>query len=775
MKKILSLCAVLSALLLWSCANNGELLQADYQVVPLPNEITAGQGDAFVLKRNTKILYPQGNMKMERNAEFLSDFLSISTGKKLGTSSATANSNAIILSLGLQSDNPEAYRLTVDANCIKIEGASEAGVFYGIQTLRKATPVANKVGVQYAPVVINDAPRFGYRGMHLDIARHFQSVDFVKKYIDMLALHNMNTFHWHLTDDQGWRIEIKKYPKLTEVGSKRPGTVIGRNTGEFDSTPVEGYYTQDEIRDVVKYAAERYINVIPEVDLPGHMLAALAAYPELGCTGGPYEVEKTWGVFDDVLCAGNDTVFTFLEDVFTEVMDMFPYKYVHIGGDECPKTRWETCPKCQARIKELSLKDKDGHTAEHYLQSYVTARIEQFLNKHGRSIIGWDEILEGELAPNATVMSWRGSEGGIKAAQMGHDVIMTPNTHLYFDYYQSADTDNEPFGIGGFLPLKQVYSLEPTDKLTPEQAKHILGAQANLWTEYIKTEDHAEYMVLPRAAALAEVQWTQPNLKNYDKFLSRLPRLLDIYKSLDLNFAKHIYDVDASLTPNFQTNALDVTFSTLDNAPIYYTLDGSEPTTASTKYEGPFALKQDATVKAKAIRGNDNDSRLFSEVVKVSKSSFRPIELLTSPAPNYAYTGASLLVDGLKGVGTNYKTGRWIGFSGTDLVAVIDLQADTEVSEVEVTNCVVTGDWIFDASQIAVDASLDGKMWKRIATQPIADEHTDHWQELVTHNVAFDKLTSRYFRITIKPTRMPQWHPGKGNYAFIFVDEIAIR
>ncbi|HCC85838.1 MAG TPA: beta-N-acetylhexosaminidase [Porphyromonadaceae bacterium] len=532
------------SLLLASCGAGGNgSAEADYQVVPLPDQIEMTDGKAFTLSGSTRIIYPEGNEKMERNAAFLADFLELSTGIRPETTTDEAKKDAIILSLGLQDENPEAYRIQIDGQNIRIEGASEAAVFYGIQTVRKSAPVGNYRHVTFSPATITDAPRFGYRGMMLDVARHFQPVEFVKKYIDLLALHNINRFHWHLTDDQGWRITIDSYPKLMEISSMRRETVIGRNTDEYDGTPHGGYYTKEELKDVVAYAAERYITIIPEVDLPGHMLAALAAYPELGCTGGPYEVARKWGIFEDVLCPGKEETFTFLEGVLTEVMEIFPSRYIHIGGDEAPKTRWEKCPDCQARIKDLGLKDRNGHTAEHYLQSYVTARIEKFLNDHGRSIIGWDEILEGELAPNATVMSWRGMDGGIQAAQMGHDVIMTPTGYCYFDYYQTQDTEGEPLAIGGYVPVEKVYSFEPApDQLTAEQKNHILGAQANLWTEYISDPEHVEYMTLPRLAAMSEVQWMQPGKKNYDEFLTRLPHLLALYNKLGYHYATHVID-----------------------------------------------------------------------------------------------------------------------------------------------------------------------------------------------------------------------------------------
>ena len=758
---------------LFSCESIKEIKEASYNTIPLPGEVSMTDSDDFKLNASTKIVFPEGNDKMKRNAEFLSEYLMMSVGVKPDITSSIHDNNIILLSLDLDNDNEEAYRINVNENAISISGSSEAGVFYGIQTLRKATPVG-KYAVSYPAVTINDEPRFGYRGTMLDIARHFQSVEFVKKFIDMIALHNINRFHWHLTEDQGWRIEIKKYPRLTEVGSMRSETVIGQNTGEYDGIPHGGFYTQAEIKDIVNYAAERYITVIPEIDLPGHMLAALTAYPELGCTGGPYEVERTWGVFDDVLCPGKEHTFTFLEDVLTEVMELFPSKYIHIGGDECPKVRWEECPDCQNRIKELGLKDAE-HKKEFYLQSYVTARVEKFLNDHGRSIIGWDEILEGELAPNATVMSWRGMQGGIEAAKMNHDVIMTPTTYCYFDYYQTQFIDDEPFGIGGYVPVELVYSFEPApDILTKEQKQHILGAQANLWTEYIKTSEHVEYMLLPRLAALSEVQWMQPDKKDYDEFLTRLPQLTLLYDKLNYNYATHVFDVHPLLTANFDNNSLDVSLSTIDNSPIYYTLDGTNPDENSNQYSEVLSIKESTELKAVSIRENGSKSKLYSESVKVNKSTFKPTKLLTKPAGGYEFSGAGMLVDGLFGANTNYKTGKWIGFQGNDLIAVIDMQEPTEISSLSINNAVITGDWIFDTSEIIIEASDDDSNYNIIKTESF-DSDKDHRAEISEHKVEFEPVTAQYFKVTVKTSVMPDWHPGKGRKAFIFVDEIVLN
>ena len=636
-------------------------------------------------------------------------------------------------------------------------------------------PIALGADVALPAVEIKDAPRFGYRGAHFDVSRHFFTIDEVKTYIDMLALHNMNRLHWHITDDQGWRLEIKKYPKLTEIGSQRSGTVIGRNSGEYDNTPYGGFYTQEQAKEIVDYAAERYITVVPEIDLPGHMLAALAAYPELGCTGGPYEVWRQWGVADDVLCAGNDQVLKFLEDVYGELIEIFPSEYIHVGGDECPKVRWEKCPKCQARIKALGLKSDKNHSKEVRLQSFVINHIEKFLNDHGRQIIGWDEILEGGLAPNATVMSWRGESGGIEAAKQKHDVIMTPNTYLYFDYYQAKDTENEPFGIGGYLPMERVYSYEPMPaSLTPEEQQYIKGVQANLWTEYIATFSHAQYMVLPRWAALCEVQWSTPDKKNYEDFLSRLPRLIKWYDAEGYNYAKHVFDVKAEFTPNPADGTLDITLTTIDNAPIHYTLDGTEPTSTSPVYDGALKIKENADFSAIAIRPTGN-SRVVSEKIDFSKSSMKPIVANQPVNKQYEFKGVSTLVDGLKGNG-NYKTGRWIAFRGNDMDVTIDLKQPTEISSVAISTCVEKGDWVFDTRGLSVEVSEDGTNFTKVASEAYpAMKETDK-NGVYDHKLTFTPVTAQYVKVIASPEKsIPEWHGGKSYPGFLFVDEITIN
>jgi hexosaminidase len=523
--------------------------KAQYDVVPMPQNIQMQKGEPFVFNADVQILAGEG---LQREAEFLRQYLKEVTGIDLPIAQKRIKKvRYISLTVSPKVTESEGYVMNVNAKSIAIEGGSAAGVFYGIQTLRKSIVVSQNTTVysQIFPAVeITDAPRFSWRGMHLDCSRHFWSVDFVKKFIDLLALHNMNVFHWHLTDDQGWRIEIKKWPKLTEVGSQRLGTIIGTNSDLDDNIPYGGFYTQAEAREIVRYAAERHITVVPEIDMPGHMLAALASYPELGCTGGPYQVGHYWGVYKDVLCVGNPKVYQFVEDVLTEIMDIFSSEVIHIGGDETPTDKWQQCPKWQALAKSFPVAadipsgDFEPLTSKlSPLQAHFTRRVFDFLASKGRRALGWDEILDGS-PKDAMIMSWRGSAPGAKAAEAGHDVIMTPTTHCYFDYQQVEDTQFEPSRCGGFIPIEKVYSLDPApDSLSVEARRHILGTQANLWSEYITTESTVEYQALPRMSALAEVQWMQPERKDYKAFLGRLTHLTSLFERYHYTYAKHLW------------------------------------------------------------------------------------------------------------------------------------------------------------------------------------------------------------------------------------------
>lgn len=510
---------------------------ANYNVVPLPKSVVMAKGLPFNLTNATTIVYEGTNPEMKRNARFLSEYIQQASGIKTAVLDKRDKKAAtIVLTIDPKVAGAEAYRLSVNNKQVTIAASTPAGVFYGIQTLRKSLPVQTTgEAITLPAVTVADAPRFGYRGMMLDCARHFFPLSFVKKFIDILAMHNMNVFHWHLTEDQGWRLEIKSHPELTAKSSMRSGTVIGHNATVDDSIPHGGFYTQQEAREIVEYARQRHITVIPEIDMPGHMLAALAAYPELGCTGGPYEVGHRWGVYKDVLCLGKESTYKFVQDVIDEVVDIFPAKYFHIGGDESPTVMWEKCPKCLQKAK-------DENTDIKHLQQYFTNRVEKYLNGKGKSIIGWDEILEGKINQSATIMSWRGVEPGLKAAKQGHDVIMTPSSHVYFDHYQAKDTKHEPDAIGGCSPVEKVYSYEPLpDTLSAEAKNRIKGVQANLWTEYIPFTTQAEYMVLPRMAALAEVQWTPVAKKNFDDFSKRALRLSDLYDRYGYQYARHLW------------------------------------------------------------------------------------------------------------------------------------------------------------------------------------------------------------------------------------------
>ena len=770
--------ALLAGALALACASCTAEKEANYQVIPLPQEVSLTQENPFKLNENVLIAYPENNALLQRNAEFLSEYIQQATNYAPKTKAIAAGEqvkNAIVLGLDPSIANKEGYVLTTTPEGININGQTENGVFYGIQTLRKSIPAEAKGATVLIPAgEIKDEPRFSYRGMHLDVGRHFFPKEFMKKYIDLLALHNMNTFHWHLTDDQGWRIEIKKYPKLTEIGSQRSRTVIGRNTQEYDNTPYGGFFTQEEAKEIVKYAQERYITVIPEVDLPGHMLAALAAYPEMGCTGGPYEVCPRWGIFEDVLCIGNDQTMQFLEDVMNEIIEIFPSKYVHIGGDEAPRTRWEKCQKCQARIKTEGLKADKNHTAEDRLQSYCMTRIEEFLNSKGRQIIGWDEILEGDVAPNATVMSWRGMEGGIKAAQLGHDVIMTPTSFCYFDYYQTADTKDEPLGIGGYVPIEKVYSLKPVPAvLTEEQSKHILGAQANLWTEYIHSSEHVEYMVLPRMAALAEVQWTQPEKKDFKDFTKRLARLMKFYQRDGFNYAKHVFDLKVDFTPDVTKKAVVVTLSTIDDAPIYYTLDGTEPTTASLKYTEPVSITETADFQAVVIRP-EGKSKVVNKKISFNKATYCPIELTFQPSEKYKFGGAITLVDGMKG-NDSYATGAWLGFVGGDVEAIIDLGQETEIKQVATNAIVDMSAWIMGSTGLVVSISDDNKEFREVAAKDIPAETNIDKKGVENYEITFDPVKARYVKVVIKRSpALPKGHAGEGKAAYMFIDEIEV-
>lgn len=508
----------------------------NWQIVPLPQEITEVSGTPFRVSDKTTVYYVSGDEKQRKNAEFLAAYFKEVTGLELETTDKKTKSQIQLL-LEPGDENTESYSLEVNKQAVTIKSSSYVGIFYGIQSVMKALPIVKNVKNITLPAVhIQDAPRFHYRGFMIDVGRHYFSVPYLKKLIDIFAMHNINYFHWHLTEDQGWRLEIKKYPKLTEIGSVRKETTLGGNTGKYDGIPVSGYYTQEEAREIVRYAADRYITVIPEIDMPGHMLAALASYPDLGCIGGPYEVCRDFGVIEDVLCAGKPATLQFAKDVIDEVMDIFPSEYIHIGGDECPKTRWKVCPHCQAKISEQGIKDMEGHSKEEQLQTWFMGEIEKEIRKHGRKMMGWDEILEGTPSKDITVFGWTSVDASVRSAREGHPTIVAPITNFYF----SNPRINK---IQGIPSLQRVYDLEPcSDKLTPAEQKNIIGAEGCIWTEWVKDSVKLEWEMLPRIAALSEVQWTQKKQKNLDGFLPRLLHMQDLYRLYGLHYKSDIED-----------------------------------------------------------------------------------------------------------------------------------------------------------------------------------------------------------------------------------------
>lgn len=672
------------------------------------------------------------------------------------------------------------FVIDIDTDVITVTGRTPDALFVALTTLVKEVGAGTTDAVDIPACVIEADPLMGYRGAHFDVCRHFFGMDEIKTFIDMMALHGLNTFHWHLSDDQGWRIEMKSYPRLTEIGSHRDSTTILRNSGRWDYTPVDGYFTQEQAREITRYAADRHIRIIPEIDLPGHMRAALAAYPHLGCTGGPYSVWTEWGVTDEVLCPGKPATMQFITDVLNELMDIFPdSEIIHIGGDECPKTAWHDCPDCQALIDSLGIKPNGRYSAEDLLQGYVTRHAYEVCKARGRRIIGWDEILQADIPDDAIVMSWQGTGGGREGVSRGNDVVLAPNYCMYFDFYQTKDVEHEPFAIGGFSPVSKVYAFNPlevVEGMGDDAAKHLLGVQANLWTEYIPTFSHAQYMELPRMSALAEVQWQNPDDKDYDAYRNRLPSLLAIYDRLGWNYARHICDPEVTYRPDTLSRSLTVTLRSLPGYEIRYTLDGTDPVAGSPLYTAPLSINRSAQLRFASFDPKGRRGRILGDSVTVSRSSFAPATLNTSPAPGYAFDGAPTLVDGITG-SYNYRTGRMLGFNLEPLDVTIDLGKVDKISTVGYNVAVFACDGVVDSESAKVMVSNDGKKFKQVAVETVepidpADEFT-----LKRHTITLPKGTkARYVRVIINPVAsLPAWHSLAGSRAFLFVDEIAVN
>lgn len=738
---------------------------AQKNLIPQPNQVKVQSGST-ALDGTYKIFTTHA----ENEAEFLQKFLAERKGLDIPITDKEKPwylfwEKEKLFTLEIRKDkkwqNEEAYQLEISGGSIDIQGASAHGVFNGIitfiQLLEEHTDL-NKL----PKLSIKDAPKFAYRGMHLDVSRHFFSVEEVKRYLDYLATYKINTFHWHLTDDQGWRLEIKKYPKLTEVGAYRKRLLTDGDAHVVRDSLYGGFYTQEEAKEVVEYAKKLHIDVVPEIEMPGHATAALASYPELSCTGGPFEVETKWGVFEDIFCPKEET-FSFLEDVIDEVVSIFPGKYIHIGGDEAPKKRWEECAHCQALIQQQGLKD------EFELQSYFVKRMEKYINSKGKSIIGWDEILEGGLAPNATVMSWTGVEGAIKAAKNGNDAIMTPVSHMYFDYYQ-GNPESEPQAFGAELRLKTVYDFNPVPKeLTANERKHIIGLQANLWTEYIADFDQVEYMIFPRIFALSEVAWGTSKPNEYNKFEERVVQNMKLLKAKGIHYSTAIFEVEGEIER--KDGRLEYVLSNkFGDKNIYFTMDGSTPSAQSQKYSQPIPLDKTMSIRAAYIDG-DTRSNVLKHDFKVSKSTGKDVYLETPLEGAYSEGGGEALVDGIFG-NKNHFQQNWIGIARKDLIPTIDFGEQISFSRIQTTVLENTASWIHYPDGIGVYTSQDNEVFTlihHITQEQIieADGHID---------ITFPDQNTRYLKLIFKNIEeIPAGYPGAGQGAWMFVDEIAVE
>ena len=786
MNRIVALCFLL--LIPFAFQANNPASSSPVSVVPRPVSLKTKPG-TFKVDDQTTLLVAAGDVEMMKIAHFFAEQLHMAGGPEMiakETPGTDHNQNAIVFARtkGQAGNAAEGYSLKVTPKQIRITAESGAGLFYGIQTLLQLMPaeiceprtrIAGR-SWEVQCVEIKDAPRYPYRGMHLDVSRHFFPKEFVKRYIDLIATYKMNRFHWHLTDDNGWRIEIKKYPKLMQTAAwhvdhenlpwnERPPQKPG------DKTSYGGYYSQDEVREIVQYAADRYVTIIPEIEMPAHSVEVLAAYPQFSCTGGPFTVPtgSYWPNLD-ILCAGNDSVFTFMQDVLTEVIALFPSQYIHIGGDEADKTNWKSCPKCQARIKAEGLKD------EKELQSYFIKRIEKFIVSKNRKIIGWDEILEGGLAPEATVMSWRGVEGGIAAARQGHDAIMTPGSHCYFDHYQ-ADPASEPKAIGGFTSLKKVYSYEPTPgELSKEEAKHILGAQGNLWTEFIPTPSHAEYMAVPRMLALAEVVWSAKGSRNWTDFQHRMKHQYKRLQFQKVNFSRGSYKVSVNTEVEKKTKAIKLVLGSEQlDVPLRYTLDGNEVKPTSPLYTGPVDVTKNGVVKA----GLFVDGKMMENGVEMPliyhKALGKPVNYVSGYSYRYTAAGAGALTDGLRAT-IDHLDGMWQGFQGNDLDVIIDLGQEMPVNSVQMNFLQNQKSWIFLPQLVEYSLSSDGKKYHSFNEVPNTIKPKEVQIFIQPFNFQFMAHTkARYVHVKAKNLgKCPAWHEGAGEPCWMFTDEIVV-
>lgn len=748
---------------------------ADYNVIPQVQNLSVKDGDVYVFDSSRKLVYDNQDSRrsLELFAQDLEELVGIRPSVAAGTSEDAKDN--VYFTLGLQDGRKEAYSINVSSDGILVRAVSPEGIYRATRTLLKSVGTEKTSSVEFPSAEVSDWPRFGYRGLMLDVSRHFSDVEMVKRTIDMLALHQLNIFHWHLTDDQGWRIEIKSHPELTEVGAWRDDTVVGRYLGGTDY-PTDGkrhggFYTQEQIREIVAYAKERYIEIIPEIDLPGHTSAVLAAYPQLGCEDKEYKVANRWGVIRDVLCAGNPASLDLFKDIMDEVCDLFPGKYIHLGGDECVKDRWKACPKCQKKIRELGLKDVGRYSKEDYLQSWFMGEVASYVQSKGKRVIGWDEILEGVPMDDSVIMSWRGTEGGITAARMGHDVVMTPTSDMYFDQSQTLASQLEEIPVGGFINVMKVYSYEPLPaSLTPEQQKHILGCQANVWCEYMPEERIRQYQMLPRLAALSEVQWTMPERKNYKDFLKRLPKMLSIYDHYGYNYAKHIFDVACSYSVNVEKGSLEVSLSTLGNDPIYYTLDGTSPQTKKAMLydDTPIVISSPSELKVSVLRNGKftKEETLFK--LDCNKATFKKVNISTTLNIMQAHLPHEILTDGIVG-SLRCDDYRWMSCTGR-MSLVLDLGKSESFSRIGWTALNSQSENILVPQNVKIQISEDGKQYCTILD--IEKNHEIQAQQSVEYiSEEVGKQTARYIKMDFDSYK----YPDKSSPSWVFLSELTVE
>ena len=748
---------------------------ADYNVIPQVQNLSVKDGDVYVFDSSRKLVYDNQDSRrsLELFAQDLEELVGIRPSVAAGTSEDAKDN--VYFTLGLQDGRKEAYSINVSSDGILVRAVSPEGIYRATRTLLKSVGTEKTSSVEFPSAEVSDWPRFGYRGLMLDVSRHFSDVEMVKRTIDMLALHQLNIFHWHLTDDQGWRIEIKSHPELTEVGAWRDDTVVGRYLGGTDY-PTDGkrhggFYTQEQIREIVAYAKERYIEIIPEIDLPGHTSAVLAAYPQLGCEDKEYKVANRWGVIRDVLCAGNPASLDLFKDIMDEVCDLFPGKYIHLGGDECVKDRWKACPKCQKKIRELGLKDGSRYSKEDYLQSWFMGEVASFVQSKGKRVIGWDEILEGVPMDDSVIMSWRGTEGGITAARMGHDVVMTPTSDMYFDQSQTLASQLEEIPVGGFINVMKVYSYEPLPaSLTPEQQKHILGCQANVWCEYMPEERIRQYQMLPRLAALSEVQWTMPERKNYKDFLKRLPKMLSIYDRYGYNYAKHIFDVACSYSVNVEKGSLEVSLSTLGNDPIYYTLDGTSPQTKKAMLydDTPIVISSPSELKVSVLRNGKftKEETLFK--LDCNKATFKKVNISTTLNIMQAHLPHEILTDGIIG-SLRCDDYRWMSCTGR-MSLVLDLGKSESFSRIGWVALNSKSENILVPQNVKIQISEDGKQYCTILD--IEKNHeikAEQSVERISEEVGAQ--TARYIKMDFDSYK----YPDKTSPSWVFLCELLVE